>query len=63
MRIQNTDLILIEEKVDVFLKEIAHVLEQAKRQQRDYLVELLRTVKVSESLSVKIPMRLRESGH
>ena len=63
MRVQNTDLVLIEEKVDVFLREIAHVIEQAKRQQRDYLREFLKTVKVSDSLSDKIPMRLRESGH
>ena len=57
MRNTNTDLQLIEEKVDSFLQDIVLVIEQIKRNLRQQLDDFLHLVKRSDNLASKVNIR------
>ena len=62
-RSSNTDLKLIEEKVEVFVSDLMHVLKEFRHSAKPQLQDFLRVVRNSEKLSKKITMRQRETGH
>ena len=57
LRTSNTDLKLIEEKVDAFLQEITSEIEIHKRAARQQLQQFLRVVQGSDALSQIISIR------
>ena len=63
MRTTNTDLKLIEEKVDSFLQDIMLVIEQIKRKLRQQLDDFVHLVVKSNSLASRVNIRQREQGH